>query len=681
MEKTHHSNSEKHVRGAAPVILSCGPASWLVPTMKRPLAKSVILSAAKDLATGWIATVGLDADFSPVGQMLHFVQHDKCYRHYFISSDSERSGHRMGSFSRLQAGSFTSLCSAQDDKRRAGVLRNLYRSGISIGIVSLIVLSLFGRGHVRADEGSRYLQAVQRFADTVLEQGRDTYGEQHTPLFADGLHAKTLKPATWRWKNETWILSNFASQQPLVRTLDGLTALTGEPKYRQAAEDAARYALKHLTTPNGLLYWGGHFAWDLQADRHVGQYSDVHELKNHEPYFSLMWRVCPEETSRLMAAIWAGHILDWSRLDYNRHASVTKSVRIPWDHAFAQDLDVPFTAQGSNLSFVNVTPPLMHSGIMLAALNDNADALTWTRRLLYRWQQAEHPVTGLSGGQLSYRKNDRAQDALGHVHPAINEAKIVASYHQTNRYHDLPLAQMQAACTLLRKGGRYADVGRELIHWASEDLKAYARYSFDPNSDRFVALMTDGTPLQWEKSREGYYVPESFAPRRPDGFILWGYALAYRLTGDDAHWQMVRRLAESLSLGDIGEPEGTERALHFGTDSADWRCVYALLELQRARPDPRFLRLASRIADNILRTQTETGLFPRSGRQWARTGDEVPLALLHLAASLTGKSERMPAPIRDSRFFHCEYHGELEDYQQKRADKRTYDDYVYYGSR
>ena len=31
------------------------------------------------------------------------------------------------------------------------------------------------------------------------------------------------------------------------------------------------------------------------------------------------------------------------------------------------------------------------------------------------------------------------------------------------------------------------------------------------------------------------------------------------------------------------------------------------------------------------------------------------------------------------RFFHCEYHGPLEEHQKKRADSRTYDHLVYYG--
>jgi len=204
------------------------------------------------------------------------------------------------------------------------------QAGISISLFSLMLLATFGPGRAHGDDESRYIEAVRTFADTVLERGRDTYGDEHTPLFVDGLHVTTLDPVIWRWRDETWILSNFASQQPLLRTLDGLTVLTGQRKYRQAAEDAARHALEHLSAPNGLLYWGGHFAWDLRDDRPVGQYSDVHELKNHQPYFPLMWRVCPAETSRLMEMIWAAHILDWSRLDYNRHASVKRSSSGNW---------------------------------------------------------------------------------------------------------------------------------------------------------------------------------------------------------------------------------------------------------------------------------------------------------------------------------------------------------------
>jgi hypothetical protein len=380
-----------------------------------------------------------------------------------------------------------------------------------------------------------------------------------------------------------------------------------------------------------------------------------------------------------MESVWMGHILDWSLLDYNRHASVKKPLERNWDNDFNANIEVPFPTESSNLSFVNVTPPLMHSGTMLAALDNNIDALTWTRRLAYRWQQAEEPNTGLSGGQLSYRKHDRAQDALGHVHPRINEAKIVASYHQTCRYHKLPLAQMQAASALMPLGGKYAMIGHEFIFWASEDLKTYARHSYDPETARFIALMTDGTPIEWRHAREGYYVPSSFAPRRPDGFLLWAYATAFRLTSDELHWRMARSILRQFGLGDIGRPDGAGIAVKYDNEHNDWRTIYALLQLYRATNNVKFLMLAAGVGDNLLEMQTPTGLFPRPGRRYARTGDEIPLALLHLAAAIRNKSSLLPPPVLDSRFFHCEYHGPLEKHQQKRADKRTYDDYVFYG--
>jgi len=553
-----------------------------------------------------------------------------------------------------------------------------WTQAVCIGtMLSVIVLPVGAAEQGRAE---RYLKAARTFADAVLEHGRDTYGPEHTPLFVDGLEVRTLEPARWKKDGQTWVLSNVASQQPLMRLLDGLTALTGEARYRKAAEDAARFTLERLQTPNGLLYWGGHAAWDLATEKPVGQYGcRIHEMKGHRPYYRLLWRVDAERTARLMNMIWSAHVLDWARLDYNRHADTQTDYPAGWDHPFTEDLQVPFPAKGGNLSFVNVTPPLLHSSVMAAVLGDEAGALRWSRRLVRRWQQGRHPKTGLCGGQLSYREHDRARDALGHVHPAINEARIVASYHQTCRYHRLPLAQMQDGLELVAAGGERADVGRELIRGAAEDLTIYARGCYDAETGTFVAKTINGTVLAWKKARTGYYVPESFAPRRADGFLLWGYALVWRLTKDEAHWTMVRRIARQRGLGDVGTPDGEGRDLDEGTASRDWETIYTLLELAEGTKARGFLDLAARIADNLLRTQTPTGLFPRTGRTWARTGDEVPLALLHLSATMRGKGDAVPAPAYDSRFFHCEFHGELETHQKKRADKRTYDNRVYYG--
>jgi len=69
---------ERLVYGTGSAALSRCAAAPLASPMKRPPTIAVILSAAKDLATDWIATVALGADFLSASQMLHFVQHDKC---------------------------------------------------------------------------------------------------------------------------------------------------------------------------------------------------------------------------------------------------------------------------------------------------------------------------------------------------------------------------------------------------------------------------------------------------------------------------------------------------------------------------------------------------------------------------------------------------------------------------
>ncbi len=482
------------------------------------------------------------------------------------------------------------------------------------------------------------------------------------------------------------MLSNFASQQTLLRLLDGLTALTGAEQYRQAAEDATRHALANLRTPNGLLYWGGHSAWDLKQDRPIGlKGARIHELKSHSPYFRLMWRIDPGATRMLIESIWAGHLLDWSLLDYNRHASTTRPRQPRWEAPFRENVEVPFPAVGSNKSFCNVSSTLIHAGAMLAILDDHDAALTWTRRLVYRWQQACDPITGLSGGLLSYGKDDRAQAALGYVHPNINNAKIVASYHQTSRYHRLPLVQMIVGEALASAEGKRLDVGRQFIDWASRDLQVYAKHCYDPDKGVFVARMTDGTLIRGEQAREGYFNRDSFEPAKPSGYLLQSYVMAYRLTRDQAHWTMASRLCRDLGLGELGQPDDTHRALRFDTDSQDWQIIYALLELHDVTDDvtddDSALRLACRVADNILASQADSGLFPRTDREYARTGDEIPLALLHLAAALEGRRDLIPQATPDRQFFHAIYYGELEPHQQKRADERTQDNRVFYDPR
>ena len=159
-------------------------------------------------------------------------------------------------------------------------MRDTSRFHYVLGLILITTVSpCFPASQNFPNQQSIYLDAVKEFADNVLKYGRDTYGPKQTPLFVDGMHTVSLKPVVWKKDGQSWVLSNFASQQPLIRLLDGLSVLTNDPKYRRAAMEATRYALKNLQSPSGLLYWGGHVAWDLEEERTVGQYAGIHEMK------------------------------------------------------------------------------------------------------------------------------------------------------------------------------------------------------------------------------------------------------------------------------------------------------------------------------------------------------------------------------------------------------------------
>lgn len=82
----------------------------------------------------------------------------------------------------------------------------------------------------------------------------------------------------------------MASQQNLFRAFTGLSNLTGESKYGDAARASVDYHFEHLVDESGLLRWGGHQFVDLATLEPVGHFdADTHEFKSHFPYYDLLW--------------------------------------------------------------------------------------------------------------------------------------------------------------------------------------------------------------------------------------------------------------------------------------------------------------------------------------------------------------------------------------------------------
>src|SRR5688572_5993829 len=83
---------------------------------------------------------------------------------------------------------------------------------------------------VKPPPKSPYLPLVYRYADAMLERGRDTYGPQKTGLLLSALDRAAMAPLKDR------PLANPQHDQNLLRLLYTLTELSTKPPYRDAAD-------------------------------------------------------------------------------------------------------------------------------------------------------------------------------------------------------------------------------------------------------------------------------------------------------------------------------------------------------------------------------------------------------------------------------------------------------------
>jgi len=515
-------------------------------------------------------------------------------------------------------------------------MRGKYRPHHILQVVLLfIALAGFSASNSKANENSKYLDAVREFADNVLKYGRDTYGPKHTPLFVDGLNVHTHEPVKWispkgdystATDTEEWILSNFASQQTLLRTLDRLTGITGDLKYRQAAMDAIKYAFENLRSANGLLYWGHEAAYDAQADKLYAVKYDLHVLKLHYPYYELMWQVAPDATKTLIEAFWSAHILDWSNLDMNRIGSLVKPLAEPWKHKY-EGGPIFFESKKDGHAFFTTGTSLVQAGTVLALLSGQEEPLVWSQRLIQRYVDTRHPKTGIAAYEYN-RSNPKLRVFPLHPYKTLD-------YPEDRQVHPW--------LSVLLVGEMLGDKGEVFTQWALEELTAWGKVSYREKDNSFVPMIIDGTNLEghiWKERPSGLNVAR-LSPAIPSYF--WAYCVAYSITGDAFMWEMARNIALGNRFGDIGHTLTSTPALETQTNCSDVYGLLGFLRLYEKTRKPAFLELARRIADNILARQFHKGFFVLSKRHiYTRFDCFEPLALLHLAAAMKPSSESIP---------------------------------------
>lgn len=107
---------------------------------------------------------------------------------------------------------------------------------------------------------SPYIAVVYRYADTMLEKGRDTYGPQKTGLLLSALDRNTFAPLP------NIPVANPQHDENLLRLLYTLSELTLKPVYRNAADAELKWLLQNAASPLAT--------WDVMKDEPIAARAD-----------------------------------------------------------------------------------------------------------------------------------------------------------------------------------------------------------------------------------------------------------------------------------------------------------------------------------------------------------------------------------------------------------------------
>ncbi len=192
-----------------------------------------------------------------------------------------------------------------------------------------ILITLLGTApQLQATEGRKpdYLALVKAYAQAMIAQGRDSYGQEHSPLFAATLDRKTMsigdfpKIAGVRQGDRSLCGANPQEEYGLYSILYRLTDLTGDGQYAQAADDAFAFFFQHCQSEHtGLMTWGEHLYWDFEKEG-PGRDNGPHEVCGEWPFWNRCYALAQEACWRFAMGQWDHQIADKRSGDFSRHA-------------------------------------------------------------------------------------------------------------------------------------------------------------------------------------------------------------------------------------------------------------------------------------------------------------------------------------------------------------------------
>lgn len=558
---------------------------------------------------------------------------------------------------------------------------------LSFLMMAILAISVIPNLLIQAEEPIVYLEsdynrlhAVIQHVDNVLKYGQ-SYNET-TSLLPDAINTLTGEPARWTFPNRASVpYSNMANQQNFLRTLVGLSRVTGSETYKNEAVAILEEFISDYQSPNGLFNWGGHRAINLdtmEVQSTEGP-NGPHELKNMMPYYELMLEVDEAATLKFMKQLWTAHFY-WSSTDMNRHGSYSTAFdnnvfgqTIP-NHVIQFDQNgMPIIPENSPglLPFVNSATDLAYAAFALSDHTGDPVPAQWAKYLMTQYNRASHPITGMTVYQ--YKSTLVTRSPIECSDPAFTNSgcgdrvkRQFRDFGSIARESNVAWKNTQAVYVdnilmLLEAADKYGVT--DFVDWARQYLEGYLEYAYIrvDGKNMIVPMFIDGTITY------GYIVPEVgyFGPSNmrldyvpmPTTYLLPILRTILQTEGtanQEKLWSYFRDIVYTYGLGDIGAVGGANPKLNLDTSIDDPYALMAMVELYDQTKNKAYLDVARTIGNNIVREKFHRGFFVEGEIMlYSRLDQPDTLALLTLDAVLRGISlSEMPFYLADSGYIH-----------------------------
>ncbi len=512
-------------------------------------------------------------------------------------------------------------------------MKKIRRIIIAVITIAAMLLPMCAMAQESDAVQSRRMETVIGFAEDAMRYARfNVPGALYPNIFVNGYSVDTKKPVEWKYKGETYYPSNITVQQNFLRLLVGLTNLTGEPKYRAAAEEQVKW---WFTNPdnsdkNGLLYAGEHSLVCVKTGK-ILSYNE-HEMKQVFPYYDFMYEVEPEGVKRYMEACWNSHVINWSNLSMNRHGYYNKAMSDMWDSEYT-DTSIDFD-NGRNLAFQNAGDDLINYAFFIADKTGEEGPRIWGRRMLQKYIDTVNPTTGLSGAQ--YGEIDGADRLYLQYGPEFGE--LAKEYNYINKYKIKTIAGF-APQYLLEYAQKMND--QEIMDYIVNSIEGTAKHVYNAQEHKLETPMwSDGTSLQgYVLKRAGYQGVKgkvlSSSGENIHTDVLLGTLKAYFATEKETLWQFARDMGKGFGLGDLGTKPGENVTLDMETQATDPQLVFSLLNLYEETGHRDYLTLAENMGENIIDAWIELK-EGRTNLSYVTINREDMVALLRIEAVVRG---------------------------------------------